>query len=105
MLWEWGRGSNWEGFLEVCRPGLAVAVAVAVAVGHQVCFRWCRYLPCGERSSSFSVLSTPWWSPLCSPRAQSVLPQLQRQPSPVPVLQTKDRTQTLLGSLLRKWRH
>lgn len=41
----------------MCRQG--PAVAVAVAVGHRVCFRWCRYLPCGEGSSSFICAEHP----------------------------------------------
>ena len=91
------RGSSREGFLEVGRQGRDVAV---------VCFRWYSYLPWGEASSSFRVLSPPQLAPPSGlPRARSGLPQLQRQPGPMPVLQTKDGAWALLESLPRqRWR-
>lgn len=79
------RGSSAEGFLEVGRQGRDVAV---------VWLTWCRYL---------RVLSPPQLAPPSGlPPARSGLPPLQRQPSRVPVPQTKDGAWALLGSLAQQ---
>lgn len=82
---------QWGGLPEVGRQGQNAA---------GMRFRWGRYLPCSEGISSSPLLAPPSGLPTARPG----LPQLQRQPSPVPVLQTKDRAWALLGSLPRQRR-